>query len=88
MDINEVKRLRNRIYQKAYYKRNKNYHILYNLRKRLVTNINEQMMHIINIREYAKLKKNEVEKIRKKEKNDGLTKITAAPGQKILVYFD
>ena len=28
MDINEVKRLRNRIYQKAYYKRNKNYHIL------------------------------------------------------------
>ena len=46
-------------------------------------------MQMIDIREYAKLKKNEVEIIRRKQlNNDGLKKIKAGPGEKILVYFD
>ena len=88
-DIQATRKEKNRIYQRAYYKRNRSYHILYNLRKRLITNINEEMMHMIDIREYAKLKKNEIEIIRRKQlNNDGVRKIKAEPGEKILVYFD
>ena len=89
MDIDAIKKEKNRIYQRAYYKRNRTYHILYNLRKRLISNINDEMMQMIDIREYAKLKKNEVEIIRRKQlNNDGLRKIKPEPGEKILVYFD
>ena len=35
-DIQAIKKEKNRIYQRAYYRKNRSYHILYNLRKRLI----------------------------------------------------
>ena len=88
-DIQAIKKQKNREYQKDYYQKNRSYHILYNLRKRLITNVNQEMMEMIDIREYAKLKKNEIEIIRRNHlQYKGVQKIKAKPGEKILVFFD
>jgi hypothetical protein len=55
-----VRREKNRIYQRQYYQKNKDYHRLYNYRKRLLTKLDAEIFRIIDIREYSKFKKQEI----------------------------
>lgn len=57
-----VRRERNKVYQKKYYQKNKEYHKLYNYRKRLLEKLNDEIVNIIDIREYAKFRKRELKK--------------------------
>ncbi len=85
----DFKKEKARLYQREYYKKNRQYHVLYHLRKRLISNINSEIKNMIDIREYAKLAKNNVQFIKKKRNYDqsGFKKITDKK-KPILVYFD
>jgi len=86
-DINFEKE-RKKAYQREYYKKNKQYHVLYHLRKRLINGINNEIKNMVSIREYAKLKKDEVQLVRRKRNYHltGFKKISKK--EPILVYFD
>jgi len=86
-DINFEKE-RKKAYQREYYKNNKQYHVLYHLRKRLINGINNEIKNMVSIREYAKLKKDEVQLVRRKRNYNltGFKKISKK--EPILVYFD
>ncbi len=83
-----VRRERNKVYQKKYYQKNKEYHKLYNYRKRLLEKLNDEIVNIIDIREYAKYKKRELKKqfdiMENKEKHN----FEFGKDGKILVKFD
>jgi len=84
----DIKREKARLYQREYYKKNRQYHVLYHLRKRLICNINDEIKNMINIREYAKLKKEEV-KLLNKKRNCNVSGFKRVDQKKpILVYFD
>jgi len=88
VDIN-LEKERKKAYQRQYYQTNKSYHRIYHLRKRLINGINEEFSNIINIREYAKLKKDEVCLMRRKRNRElsGFKRQTMK-NEPILVYFD
>lgn len=88
VDIN-LERERKKAYQREYYKKNRQYHVLYHLRKRLINGINDEIKNMISIREYAKLKKDEVTLVRRKRNRElsGFKKQTKK-NEPILVYFD
>ena len=51
MNMNiDFKKEKARVYQREYYKKNRQYHVLYHLRKRLISNINYEIKNT-----YAKL---------------------------------
>lgn len=85
----DIKREKARQYQREYYKKNRQYHVLYHLRKRLICNINDEIKNMINIREYAKLKKEEVEIVKRKKiyEQSGFKRVSDKK-KPILVYFD
>ena len=87
-DIN-LEKERKKAYQRQYYQRNKSYHKIYHLRKRLINGINKEISNIISIREYAKLKKDEVTLVRRKRNRElsGFKRETRK-NEPILVYFD
>jgi len=88
LDLN-IERERKKAYQREYYKKNRQYHVLYHLRKRLINGINDEIKNMISIREYAKLKKDEVTLVRRKRNRElsGFKKQTKK-NEPILVYFD
>jgi len=86
MPITEIERERRRVYQKQYYRKNITYHKIYWLKKKLVNGINEEIKNVIDMREYAKIKKNQIKQFQKLGNyyNSGFKKIN----QNVLVYFD